>query len=129
MMRKKPNYQGFTLLEVLAALFIVALALGTVMALSGSSKRLALKAQIGLERTLYERAALNAAQAQYKPEYPKYPEEYADHASIEQGSPLPRPARQTTKILYVLEPYTISSGKTQESSLQGLHWRRLPSLQ
>ncbi len=121
--------KGFTLLEVLAALFITAVALGSLMALSGGSKRLAFQAQTGLERVVYERAALNAAQAQRKPDYPEYPQEYAKDLKINHLSPLEAPPRQTTKILYVLEPYEIQGKNSQGSGLQGLRWRRLKSLQ
>ncbi len=120
--------QGFTLLEVLAALFITALALGTIMALSGSSKRLALSAQIGLERVLYERAALNAAQVQLKPDYPEHPEEYAKDRDVARNEPLERPERHTQKILFVLEPYEIQAEYAQDTGLHGLRWKRLKSL-
>jgi len=120
--------KGFSLLEVLFALLIAALALGTVMGLSGSSKRLALRAQIGLERVVYERAALNAAQVQLKPKYPEHPEKYAKDFDVKRNDALERPERQTKKILFVLEPYTIQGKDGQDSGLQGLRWKRLKSL-
>lgn len=120
-MNKTTRCRGFTLLEVLVALFIAAFALGTVMALSGSSKRLALRAQIGLERLVHERAALNAAQVQFKPDYPEAIE-------VQHSEALEPPARQTKKILFVLEPYEIQDKHGQNTGLRGLRWKRLKSL-
>lgn len=61
MKRSKNGTAGFTLLEVLVALSITALCLGTILAALGQSRRLAWSAVERLDGLNAERAALHAA--------------------------------------------------------------------
>ena len=61
LLNSKRKQKGFTLLEVLVALAIVGMVLGTVFSLLASSKRLAFKALDDIERTVFLRSALNSA--------------------------------------------------------------------
>jgi len=120
--------QGFTILEVLLALAITALALGSIMSLSVGSKRLAFKAEENLNEILFLRAALNIGQLQRKPEYPKYPPDYADKITIETKELLEKSPRQTKQIQWALETYQLDekqpNGKP-ETLLDGVRWKKL----
>lgn len=102
-----PQSAGFTLLEVLVAMAIVSIALGTVFGLLAGTKRLAFKAVDDIERTVFLRSALNAAQVIEEPEYPELPERYKN--SLEQSieEPLEKPERQTRLMRLALEPYIL----------------------
>lgn len=123
--------RGFTILEVLLALAITALALGSIMSLAAGSKRLAFKAEENLNEILFLRAALNIGILQRKSDYPKYPVEYAEKITIESGALVDKVPRQTKSILYALETYQInekqSNGKP-ETLLDGLRWKKLDTL-
>lgn len=123
--------RGFTILEVLLALAITALALGSIMSLSAGSKRLAFKAEENLNEILFLRAALNVGLLQRKSDYPKYPIEYAEKMTIESGELIEKVPRQTKQILYALETYQInekqSNGKP-ETLLDGIRWKKLETL-
>ncbi|MEY3220386.1 MAG: hypothetical protein RIT27_1743 [Pseudomonadota bacterium] len=120
--------QGFTILEVLLALAITALALGSIMSLSVGSKRLAFKAEENLNEILFLRASLNIGQLQRKPEYPKYPPDYAEKIIIETKELVEKTPRQTKQILFALETYQLNekltTGKT-ETLLDGVRWKKL----
>ncbi|MCK5719213.1 MAG: prepilin-type N-terminal cleavage/methylation domain-containing protein [Thiomargarita sp.] len=105
MINKQP--QGFTLLEVLVAMTIVSLVLGTAFALLASSKRLAFQALDDIEQTIFLRSALNAAQVLEEPEYPEFPERYAENLELDIEEPLEKPERQTRSTRLALEPYTL----------------------
>ncbi|MCK5877592.1 MAG: type II secretion system protein [Candidatus Marithrix sp.] len=102
---KKNN--GFTLLEVLIALTIVGMALGTVYSLLAGSKRLAFKATDDIERTIFLRSALNAAQILEEPEYPELPNRYKKSLEIESGDLLEKPEKQTRPMRLALEAYSL----------------------
>jgi general secretion pathway protein I len=120
------HQSGFTLLEVIIALTIVGLALGSIFGISASSKRLAYKALEGIDRTLYMRAALNIAQVETESDYPKLPKDYAESYDIEPGDLLEKSPRETAKIQFALEPYYILGQDTStENALQGWRWKRL----
>ena len=99
--------QGFTLLEVIIAMAIVGMALGTILGLLAGSKRLAFKATDDIERTLFLRSAINAAQVLEEPEYPELPSQYKKNLAINTGEPLEKPEQQTRPIQLALEPYTL----------------------
>ena len=96
--------KGFTLLEIIVSLTIVALVLGTVFSLLGGSKRLAFKAINEIEQSVFSRAAVNSAQVLEKPDYPKFPERYSLTLTIDES--LEKPERQTRPLRLALEPYS-----------------------
>ncbi len=100
------QHTGFSLLEVLVAMAIVGIALGTVFGLLAGSKRLAFKAADDIERTIFLRSALNAAQVLKEPDYPKLPERYKKNLELITDEPLEKPERQTSTMQLALEPYT-----------------------
>ncbi len=99
--------KGFTLLEVLIAMTIVAMALGTVFSLLAGSKRLAFKAADDIERTIFLRSALNAAQILEEPEYPELPNRYKKSLEIDSGDFLEKPEKQTRPMKLALESYVL----------------------
>jgi prepilin-type N-terminal cleavage/methylation domain-containing protein len=117
--------QGFTLLEVIIALTITGLALGTIFSLSAATKRLAFRAQDSVEQSIYLRAALNAAQAQRQSEYPDFPAHL--NYVINSGDILEKPVRQTAPITYALEAYHISDEDGREL-FQSWRWLRLETM-
>jgi general secretion pathway protein I len=106
MRKNNTRQQGFTLLEVIIAMAIVGMALGTILGLLAGSKRLAFKATDDIERTLFLRSAINAAQVLKEPEYPELPGQYKKNLTISIGEPLEKPERQTQPMQLALEPYT-----------------------
>jgi len=100
--------KGFTLLEVLLAIAIVGIALGSIFGLLAGSKRLAFKASNEIGQVLFLRAAINVAQLEEESDYPELPEEYKKETDFEIEDVLESPDRQTRKILLGLEPYTIA---------------------
>jgi prepilin-type N-terminal cleavage/methylation domain-containing protein len=116
--------QGFTLLEVIIALTITSLALGTIFGLSAATKRLAFRAQDSITHSLYLRAAINAAQVQREGDYPQFPPTLSYR--IEQGDVLEKPTRQTALIHYALETYQINA---EDSPLvHSWRWTRLETV-
>lgn len=117
--------RGFTLLEVLVALAIAGLVIGTLFSLLGGSKRLSWSASEALARSVYQRAAINAGQIESDPDYPEVPaERRAWRVEVEAKGDLPRHERQTRSIRYVLQNYEVldADGNTLARSLR---WRRL----
>ncbi len=107
MIKINTQQQGFTLLEVIIAMAIVGMALGTILGLLAGSKRLAFKATDDIERTLFLRSAINAAQVLEESEYPELPSQYKKNLAINTGEPLEKPEQQTRSIQLALEPYTL----------------------
>jgi len=97
---------GFSLLEVLVAMAIVGIVLGTVFGLLAGTKRLAFKAVDNIERTVFLRSALNAAQVLEEPDYPELPERYKKSLELSTDDVLEKPERQTRPMRLALEPYT-----------------------
>ncbi len=106
-MSKKIKQTGFTLLEVLVALAIVGIALGSVFGLLAGSKRLAFKAVDDIERTLFLRSAINAGQVLEEPEYPELPERYKRSLTLQTDELLEKPERQTRAMRLGLEVYIL----------------------
>jgi general secretion pathway protein I len=98
---------GFTLLEVIIAMAIVGMALGTVLSLLAGSKRLAFKATDDIERIIFLRSAINVAQVLEEPEYPELPSHYKKNLTISVGELLEKPEQQTRPMQLALEPYTL----------------------
>jgi len=107
MRKNNTRQQGFTLLEVIVAMAIVGMALGTILGLLAGSKRLAFKATDDIERTIFLRSAINAAQVLKEPEYPELPSQYKKNLTISIGEPLEKPEQQTKPMQLALEPYTL----------------------
>jgi len=106
----KTHFQpaGFTLLELIVAMAIVGMVLGTTFALLAASKRLAFKAVDDIERTVFLRSAINAAQILEEPDYPELPERYQQNLDLSTDDPIEKPERQTRPMRLALEPYTLS---------------------
>lgn len=98
---------GFTLLEVLIAMAIVGMALGSLFGLLVGSKRLAFKAVDDIEQTVFLRSAINVAQVIKEPDYPEFPERYQQSLDLTIDEPLEKPERQTRPMRLALEPYTL----------------------
>lgn len=107
MRENNTRQQGFTLLEVIVSMAIVGMALGTILGLLAGSKRLAFKATDDIERTIFLRSAINAAQVLKEPEYPELPSQYKKDLTISIGEPLEKPEQQTRPMQLALEPYTL----------------------
>ncbi|GAB6041075.1 type II secretion system protein [Endothiovibrio diazotrophicus] len=120
--------RGFTLLEVLVALAITGLAVGALFGLLGGSKRLSFASGDALAKALFQRAALNAAQVEEKPEYPEEPEREAWRAKMEVGELVPPPERQTKEILYALERFTVVNDRG-EPLQETTRWKKLETAQ
>lgn len=98
---------GFTLLEVIIAMAIVGMALGTVLSLLAGSKRLAFKATDDIERIIFLRSAINAAQVLKEPKYPELPSYYKKNLTIRVDEPLEKPEKQSRPMQLALEPYIL----------------------
>lgn len=123
--KPRSGQSGFTLLEVLIALAIVGMALGTVFALSAGSKRLAMAAAADTRSILVMRSAIHAAQVRREPDFLEYPDLVADLRFVA-GAELEPPKRQTQKLLYVLERYEIQWEDPSQTSepVVGVRWKR-----
>ncbi len=106
--------RGFTLLEVLVALAITGVAVGSLFGLLGGSKRLSFASSESLAKGVFQRAALNAAQVEERPAYPEEPERVAWRAEVSGGDVVEKPERQTKEIRYALESYTVVDDEGRE---------------
>jgi prepilin-type N-terminal cleavage/methylation domain-containing protein len=107
MMNRKNKQAGFTLLEVLVAMAIVGIALGSIFGLLAASKRLAFKAVDDIERTVFLRSAVNVAQVLEEPDYPEFPKRYQQTLDLSTEELLEKPERQTRPMRLALERYTL----------------------
>ncbi|MDD2817094.1 MAG: type II secretion system protein [Thiotrichaceae bacterium] len=123
----KSRAQGFTLLEVILAMMIVGMVLGTLFSLLAGSKRLAFKASDEIGETLFLRTALNVYQVLEKPEYPQLPNEYAKELSAQTDSLLDPPDRQTQKIPLGLEPYILKDARSG-IQVNSVRWKKLEAV-
>lgn len=106
---------GFSLLEVLIAMAIVGMVLGSLFSLLAGTKRLAFKGVDGIERTVFLRSAINAAQLLEDPEYPELPERYSQNLEIETSDEeIEIPERQTKPMQLALEPVGIYDSETEK---------------
>jgi len=119
--------RGFTLLEVLLAIAIVGIALGSIFGLLAGSKRLAFKASDEMGQVLFLRATISIAQLEEESDYPELPEEYKKETDFEIEDILESPDRQTRKILLGLEPYIISN-KEKNLEIKSVRLKILDSI-
>lgn len=107
---------GFSLLEVLIAMAIVGMVLGNIFSLLAGSKRLAFKGMDDIERTVFLRSAINAAQLLEDPEYPELPERYSQNLEIETSDEeIEIPEHQTKPMRLALEPVLIYDSETEKA--------------
>ncbi|WP_353570382.1 type II secretion system protein [Candidatus Albibeggiatoa sp. nov. BB20] len=102
---------GFTLLEIIVAMAIIALALGTSFSLLANSKRLAFKAAYQIEQVVFLRSAINISQLREEPEYPEHPDDHVRNLELETEEILEPPDRQTSKIQIGIEPYLLEDSE------------------
>lgn len=114
---------GFTLLEVIVALTITAMVLGSLFALAAGSKRLAFRSGQSLNGAIQERAAINFAllQDEYadveiaidNDRFRIRPEDYLD--------PVPRKTQPNT---FKLQHFEVIDEQTDEA-VMGTRWIKL----
>ncbi len=123
---QKQRQKGFTLLEVLIALVIVALTLTSLMKVSSGSKRLAIRSLEHIQNNAYLRAVAGAAQSQYKPEMPDYPKtvQHKQAIKLENIQLLKKASRQTQPMTIALESYQLKN-KQGVVVLESMRWVQL----
>ena len=106
--------QGFTLLEVLIAITLTALVLGSLFALQSQSKRLSYKAQMNLHKNINQRAYFNAAWISDR-RLDSYMDELSQHSdySVDHKSALKKPETQVKPINFSLESFAIVNQKNE----------------
>jgi len=119
----KRSQRGFTLLEVIVALTITAMVLGSLFALAAGSKQLAFRSGQSLNTAIAERAKINFALLE---------DEYADvEIAIDDERFRIRPeeyldpvTRKTSALSYKLQHFEVVDERTAEAVL-GTRWIRL----
>ena len=114
--------RGFTLLEVVIALTITSLVLGSLFALAAGSKQLALRSQEQLQEAIHTRAVTHFAllDDQYRALEPVL---VNNPYRIAQGQLLEDPLRRTAPTLYLLETYQLIDPDRDEP-ITGTRWVR-----
>jgi prepilin-type N-terminal cleavage/methylation domain-containing protein len=115
--------RGFTLLEVIVALTITAMVLGSLFALAAGSKQLAFRSGQSLNTAIAERAKINFALLQ---------DEYADveiaideeRFSIRPEEYLDPVTRKTEPSIYKLQHFEVIDERT-DAAVQGTRWIKL----
>ncbi len=120
-MNNQATEQGFTLLEVLIALTITGLALGSLISLSISSKQLALKSSKVMSETMLLRAAVNEAQLQDGQDNVHSILTGAD-ISVTANGLIDKPERQTKPVKYALQTYQV---RWQGKQIESVRWQLL----
>ncbi len=120
--------QGFTLLEIMVAIAIVGITLGTLFSLLTGSKRLAFRASHDIAEVVVLRSAVSAAYLFKEPKVPELPSDLAGQLNFKTEDLLESPERQTQKIQLALEPYTITDDKSG-MVLNSLRWKKLTASQ
>jgi general secretion pathway protein I len=126
-MKNPKHMHGFTLLEVILAMVIVGMVLGTLFSLLAGSKQLAFKASNDIGETLFLRTVINVHQVLEKPEYPTLPSEYVKNLSVNVTGLLDPPERQTQKIQLGLETFTVKDSHTG-IEVRSIRWKKLESV-
>lgn len=118
------SQQGFTLLEVVVALTITGMVLGSLFALAGGSKQLAFRSGESLHTAIQARAAINYALLQ--DEYREVEEilEGAERFEIRGDDYLEFPPRKTQPTIFKLQTYSVTDEETDEA-ITGTRWVRL----
>ncbi|OGT73501.1 MAG: hypothetical protein A3H44_06620 [Gammaproteobacteria bacterium RIFCSPLOWO2_02_FULL_57_10] len=118
------SQQGFTLLEVVVALTITGMVLGSLFALAGGSKQLAFRSGESLHTAIQARAAINYALLQ--DEYREVEEilEGAERFEIRGDDYLEFPPRKTQPTIFKLQTYSVTDEETDEA-IMGTRWVRL----
>jgi general secretion pathway protein I len=106
-MKTNSQLAGFSLLEVLVAIAIVGMVLGTAFGLLAGSRRLAFHALDDIEQTVFLRAAINSYQIHEEPDYPESPERYKKSLDVETDKPLEKPDTLARPMRLALKPYTL----------------------
>ncbi len=116
--------RGLTLLDVLVALTITRMVLGSLFALAGGSKQLAFRAGESLDVAIYARAAVQFALLQ--DEYGGVEEilEYEQPFEIRANDYLERVTRKTQPMIFKLQHYEIVDEETDER-IAGTRWIKL----
>lgn len=124
---KQPNTKGFTLLEVLVAMTITALALGSLFSLIGGNKRLAWRAEASLAHSLQVRSQINLAQLMDE-QGELTLRLQGDKITLENGEELEEPERKTQATTSNLRGFQIKD-KNGETLAAGTYWIRDPLAQ
>ena len=116
--------RGFTLLEVVVALTITGMVLGSLFALAGGSKQLAFRSTQSLDTAIEARAAINFALLQ--DEYREVEEimEGNERFSIRANEYLEAVPRKTAPTYFKLQSYEVIDEDTDES-ISGTRWVKL----
>jgi len=120
MIKTNSQQAGFSLLEVLVAIAIVGMVLGTAFGLLAGSKRLAFQALDDIEQTVFLRAAINANQIFEEPDYPESPERYKKSLDVETDKPLEKPETLARPMRLALKPYTL---RDDEKDIEIINFR------
>jgi len=114
---------GFTLLEVIVALTITAMVLGSLFSLAAGSKQLAFRSDQSLHRAIQARAVVNFALLE--DEYSEVEQAIDnDRFSIRAEQPLDPVSRKTEALAYKLQDYAVIDERNDER-IEGTRWLRL----
>lgn len=113
---------GFTLLEVMIALTITAMVLGSLFALAAGSKQLAFRTQDSLQESTAARAAVNFAvlDNQFREIDPAIND---DRYSINGLDVLPDAERRTSAMNDLLQEYEVVNQRTGDV-IRAVRWQR-----
>ncbi len=122
-----PNFRqerGFTLLEVVVALTITGMVLGSLFALAGGSKQLAFRSAQSLDVAIEARAAINFALLQ--DEYREVEEimEGDERFSIRANEYLEAVPRKTAPTYFKLQSYEVID-ENFDQSISGTRWDKI----
>lgn len=122
---RRDKQGGFTLLEVMVALTITSLVLGSIFTLAAGSKRLAVSTQESVRDSAVFRASINLALLDNRFRAFQLPQDMEDgDYQIEAGERPEDPIRRTEPLRDLLEFYEIT-GPDPGSPLIGTRWIRL----
>ncbi|MBU2098587.1 MAG: prepilin-type N-terminal cleavage/methylation domain-containing protein [Gammaproteobacteria bacterium] len=119
---KRSLQSGFTLLEVMIALTITAMVLGSLFALAAGSKQLAFRTQDSLQESTAARAAVNFAvlDNQFREIDPAIDD---DRYSINGLDVLPDAERRTSAMNDLLQEYEVVNQRTGDV-IRAVRWQR-----
>jgi prepilin-type N-terminal cleavage/methylation domain-containing protein len=118
----RKQQQGFTLLEVMIALTITAMVLGSLFALAAGSKQLAFRTQASLHQSTAARAAVNFALLDN--EFRDIETVISDNRYDIHGlDVLPDAERRTSPMYELLQEYEVENTRTGEV-IRAVRWQR-----